>query len=130
MFDFDELEEAQAAAPKPEEAPALAEAQGPAREPAEAGEPGSAETGQETRAKEVEAPDRPEPAQEPAQELAEPEPPVAQEPVQAVRPQGEAPNAKYSPGMFLECVSTVLMRQHEDLDSPQLARLPASTLVE
>eukprot|EP00434_Breviolum_minutum_P028032 symbB.v1.2.024799.t1/scaffold2373.1/size80819/1 len=41
----------------------------------------------------------------------------------------EMPNAKYSPGMVLECVGQLLMRQQEDLESPQVARLPQKSLV-
>ncbi|CAE7816732.1 unnamed protein product [Symbiodinium sp. CCMP2592] len=42
----------------------------------------------------------------------------------------ERPNAKYSAGMWLQCIGPVLTRQGEDLESPQLCRLPPDSLVQ
>jgi len=47
----------------------------------------------------------------------------------AVEEPKEMPNARYTPGMVLECVGQLLMRQQEDLESPQVARLPQKSLV-
>ncbi|CAL1165997.1 unnamed protein product, partial [Cladocopium goreaui] len=84
----------------------------------------------------MKVPETPEKEPEKPQATAEPrheEPKEATAPPVEERtptePSKELPNAKYSPDMVLECVGAVLMRQQEDLESPQVARLAAGSLV-
>lgn len=42
----------------------------------------------------------------------------------------DRPNAKYSAGMWLQCIGPVLTREGEDLESPQLCRLSPDSLAQ
>eukprot|EP00913_Durusdinium_trenchii_P004436 g4115.t1 len=74
-------------------------------------------------------------ADPPKKEQEQPNADAAAEPTPQADPpkkEQEQPNAKYAPGMVLECVGPVLMRQQEDgdLESGQVARLSQNSLVQ
>eukprot|EP00435_Cladocopium_sp_Y103_P045398 s95_g13.t1 len=126
MFDFDELEDAEEVpSPKipPKEAviPSEAVAEAPEKEPEKpplTAEP-TAATARLEEPKELPKEVAPAAAAQGAPEERTPTDPLPK----------ELPNAKYSPEMVLECVGAVLMRQQEDLESPQVGRLAAGSLV-
>eukprot|EP00435_Cladocopium_sp_Y103_P047284 s95_g13.t2 len=125
MFDFDELEDAEEVpSPKipPKEAVIPSEvAEAPEKEPEKpplTAEP-TAATARLEEPKELPKEVAPAAAAQGAPEERTPTDPLPK----------ELPNAKYSPEMVLECVGAVLMRQQEDLESPQVGRLAAGSLV-
>jgi len=48
----------------------------------------------------------------------------------AEAPRSDAPNAKYRPGMVVDSIGAAIVRQDEDLESPQVTRLLAKSRVE